>query len=159
MREILVVGTAECVYEDLDALGDRNFEEVIAVNEAVQLLEFPPDFVATVHPERARDFSRMFSQVVSLHHATGVDIVFDSLPWRYGTSALYAVAFALQMRSADRVVVAGCPLVPGTHCNSSRPLGGDIAAYRRAWCDVKDTLQKSVVSLSGWTRELIGTTL
>lgn len=157
MRQILVVGTAACVYEDIKKVDDQEFEEVIAVNDAVHLLEFPPDFVATVHPERAEDYNRMMTQCVSLHPATGVDVVFDALPWRYGTSALYAVAFALKRRSADRVVVAGCPLIDGPHCNSPRLLGGDLAAYRKPWAALAVEMAGRVESLSGWTQGVLGT--
>lgn len=149
--KIGIIGCAWCAPADFKAAPNCDFW--IAVNHSVR--DFEARFVATVHPERAAEYAGHGSKVISTaFNRKLVDVVYDETPYRFGTSGLYAVGLALFL-GAERVVLAGCPMDTGTHYYDTGVLN-PLDDHRNVWRDMLPTLRGRVTSLSGWTRELLG---
>ena len=152
---VLVVGSAGCVWDDLRSIGSMEINAVIAVNKMVRDCPLKPTYGASVHHENASLYAREGVPFVSTRFADGVALVYDQQPFRRGTSALYAVGFAL-LTGAAKVIVAGAPIDDSPHYYPGPGIGHDLAAYRDPWRQCLDTIRGRVFSLSGWTRELLG---
>lgn len=156
--KVLVVGSAECVWDDLRH-APEDIGGVIAVNSMIR--DYPNPlmiFGASVHFEKARQFRRDGIPMVCPALQDGVDICYDQQPFRRGTSALYAVGFALLI-GARQVILAGAPLDESPHYNEARNLDAELSCYRDPWQECLKTLRGRVFSLSGWTRDLLGSPL
>lgn len=149
---ILVVGSAACVWEDLKA-APGEIDAVIAVNRMIRDYPTTPTFGATVHHEMAAGFIRSGVRMIAPRLDIGVDLAYDEIPYRHGTSVLYAVGFALMLGAS--VVIAGGPIDETVHYDNRPPLF-DLAAYRAPWLQVADQIRGRVLSMSGWTRDLLG---
>lgn len=150
----LVVGCAACVWDDLRSVPE-GIGAIVAINHMGR--DFPGDIAvaASVHHEKAREFRRNDRPFVSTQLGTGVDLAYDEVPYRHGTSALYAVGFCF-LKGATDVVLAGVPIDgSGHYYDPSRPLP-DFAAFRDPWRQLLPKLRGRVSSLSGWTRETLG---
>lgn len=158
---VLVVGSAQCVWDDLKAANAFQIDAIIAVNRMIRdfpLEPFDLTYGASVHPEKALGFRREGVPFVSTKPAEGVDIIYDQRPHRSGTSGLYATGLALFI-GARRVILAGIPVDETPHYYPGEGLGSDLAVYRAPWQQLAQTLKGRVFSLSGWTRDLLGSPL
>lgn len=151
---VLVVGSAQCVWDDLRALGGLEINAIIAVNRMAKDYPLKPTYSASVHPEKAMELRRNGVLHVSTKPAEGVDVIYDQRPWRSGTSGLYAAGLAL-FTGGHKVFLAGIPIDDSPHYYAAPNLD-DLAAYRAPWQQLLPTLKGRVFSLSGWTRELLG---
>jgi hypothetical protein len=156
MDNILVVGCAAGVWRDLVEVPFKSSYAVIAVNRAI--VDYPQRnamlFGATLHHEMALSFKRDTLRIVSTRMAPGVSFAYDEIPFRHGSSALYAVGLGLLL-GGKRIILAGCPLDGGPHYYDE-PNHIDVEAYRDPWMRCKGLIQGRVFSMSGWTKELLG---
>jgi hypothetical protein len=159
----LVVGSASCVYDDLRFKPYTG--PTIAVNRAMLDLDIPVDIGCTLHHEITREL--MLGYNGRLFCSRGTDYVTDVLPvkdeWRNGTSGLYAVQIALHF-GAPGVILCGMPIDDSPHFHRETGLARGIpelvAMHRQPWIEYADFLRKAGVrSMSGWTRELLGSPL
>jgi hypothetical protein len=151
---VLILGCAPCVQDDVNhvPVSDSGY---IAIATGRMIVDWAHrlDYAASLH----------LSDIVHVEHATtvcteglgrGADIIYDQIPYRNGSSALYAVGFAL-LRGAERIVLAGCPIDDtGHYWDAKRPLQYD--GFRGAWLRALPQIKGRVFSMSGWTRELLG---
>ena len=155
----LVVGSAACVWSDLEKFGDQA-ASVIAVNRMI--VDYPGKLwgAASFHEDLAAAWKRESQRPVTLYcptAANGVEVVVPHGNDRWhGTSALYAVQIALEFGKADRVVLAGCPLDDSDHIYQTSNLREYLEEYRAGWVAMLPVIRGIVTSLSGWTRELLG---
>lgn len=161
MPSALVIGGADCLAADLDALGPWG-GVVVGVNDAGTC--FPVDCVVTLHPEHTPKWQRArkaagLPDVTWYSHGGGerfdVEVCSPHWRWKRGSSGLLAVYVALHVIGCDRVVLAGVPIDaspnryrPGRAWESSN-------RYRDAWVSLRSELT-DVRSVSGWTAGLLG---
>lgn len=154
----LVVGSASCVWSDLAPLRERG--PIVAVNQMIADCPWPITAGATLHENMAAGWARSALGAPIYCH-NGADGVTHVRPWRsgwQGTSALYAVEIALAL-GAGRIVLAGCPMDDGPHYYGppgESPLGPWLELYRQGWMAALPEIKGRVTSLSGWTRDLLG---
>lgn len=155
----IVLGGAETVWEDFAALGMDGC--VFAVNAAIPAHTGRIEHACTLHAEnlgrwcrdreragRNMDFDRW------THKAkTGCGPVNVRSDWG-GSSGLFAVKIAREL-GFERIVLCGVPMDARLHFD--RPgEWPDCHHYRRHWLRMKDEISPFVRSMSGWTRELLG---
>lgn len=184
MTTALVVGGADTLYADLAAWGGEP-DIVVGVNEAMpdtadaRLAPWRPwfdrmDAIATLHGEKALVWrkqraeagyppapyysqDRQWTEVLEVWRPPQ-DIGY----WTAGSSGLFAVGVALHVLGAERVVLAGVPLTPDANIYRGTPWrrrgsGKSVAdRYRPGWKRLEAELRGRVVSMSGWTRALLG---
>lgn len=155
---VLVAGSAKCVWDDIRSLGGMELNAIVAVNRMVKDYPLKPTYGVSVHHEQANDFRRDGVPMVCPKLSAGVDIAYDQAPFCKGTSAFYGVGFALLI-GASKVIVAGAPIDDSPHYYEGPGIGPDIAVYRDPWRQSLEMLRGRVFSLSGWTRELLGSPL
>jgi len=153
----LVVGSAACVHDDLARLPVRP-DQVVALNRQIRALPAAPHYGATVHPEKAQEFSRDGVTLVGTKPLPGVDVVWDGRPtFRHGTSALYACGWIMDPEPPSMIVLAGCPIDETPHFyDDTSALGDSLSAYRHFWHEALPLVKNRVFSMSGWTRDLLG---
>jgi hypothetical protein len=163
----VVLGGASCVWADLEELrGMANPDIVVAVND-----------VGTVYPHELHHWASYhagyFTRWVEQRQKNGLpgtpvlwtgkrlprglrsDIkIFDLFG---GSSGLLGAHIAMQC--ADRVVLAGVPMDPTMQHYHGRDRGKpwkDAKSYHRHWQVLAPRLRPHLRSMSGWTRDLLG---
>jgi hypothetical protein len=168
VKKALVLGSALCVWNDIEvALNLSEFDGVIAVKDAGKL--YPGEIVSWVslHPER-------FAKEVPLRAKLGYPAA-GELVGHYGSSAkgvtlvdykfigqsstgssgLFGVKRAFEL-GFDKVVICGMPLeASGGKLGEGRVWRGSVH-FRRGWEQALPQIQYRVRSMSGWTRQLLG---
>lgn len=158
-RTFLVVGSAACVWDDLDAWGKRQ-ARIVAVNRMVADLPRPITAGATLHPELAWGWRSSRRQGVpwlmwGRKLRPGIDAAVALPDGWHGTSGLYGVRVAMWL-GASRIVLAGCPMDDTPHHYDDGALGSWLEHYRHGWRNAFPEIHGRVTSLSGWTRDLLG---
>lgn len=155
-----VLGHGWSLLEDLEAYGGPH-DVTVAVNRAAISYTGHVDHWVTLHPEKLRHWKMMRAA------AGGSDgyvtwsrreprLVHRIAPHVWGGgSGLLAVRVALEEIGADRVVLCGMPMDNGPHCGESDDWG-QADRFRPDWEGRAPNLRGRVVSMSGWTRELLG---
>lgn len=178
----LVLGGAECVWDDIDEserlLGPEWWDIVVAANDVGCHWPKQLDAWASLHPNKFRDWTKLRA---SLGHPNGYQTFTRrgsgqkhadvAVTHRFGggASGLLAVTVALHL-GATRVVLCGIPMEKVPHFAESevhvrgRPWRPD--AHRRKWKQHAAELSGTVRSMSrvygpdGWrssfTRNLLG---
>lgn len=156
----LVVGSADCAFDDLAPFKDRA-DIVIAVN--AMIVAYPGDISVgvTLHSEftpwyrSQRDLKQTTPWTLySLASNDGVDHVVA--PRWIGTSSLYGVQLAMDRLGARRIVLAGVPLDTRPKFDQPNCLEPWLQQYRDNWTQAKEHFTVPVHSVSGWTRDLLG---
>ncbi len=155
MRPLVVMGTAPCLYADLDALG-RIDADFMAINRAGLDPELPVQFWATLHH---RDFTDQGWLEHRKYFGGSIDftaifrvripdfpapVMTHRAPDLSGSSALYGVSAGLSL-GYGQIVVVGAPLKDDGYIS-----------FRPGWLALRDKLIGRVTSMSGWTREFLG---
>lgn len=172
----LVVGGAACVWDDLTiALREYRPALVFVVNDIGTVYSDRIDFWVSLHPEKLLNWQTLRRQNgLNDDYLTytyepcqpglvpGGDPRVDKwLDYRYpgmtgsGSSGLLAVK-AAQAEGCDRIVLAGVPLTTKERHFFSRDLWHERDQFAEAWKIAYPHLRDSVRSLSGWTKELLG---
>lgn len=155
----LVIGGASCAWDDLRALGSWG-DVRIAVNDMASVYPHRIDHIATLHAEklirwtaeRERRGGNMDFVTWGRPEKPGTDRTLAG--WTSGSSGLFAVGVALEL-GAEQVVLAGVPMDPQPHFFNEAEWP-EFRLYRKAWERRADALRGRVFSMSGWTRELLG---
>lgn len=166
---LLVIGTARCVWDDLDWLGEWP-GDAMCVNDVAEhyqgrvrhLFSLYPDLLQGWRKVRRHRFPGVDGPLVDTHsHRNGPEI--DRI-WppavMGGTSGLGAALAGLMLGYAP-VLLAGTPIANIGHYYDppGAPTGGPGQEHvRLRWIEMRDTVfHGRVLSLSGWTREVLGT--
>lgn len=161
----LVLGSANTLHDDSRAaLAMFDPDMVIACNHAARDWPGRLDHWATMHPDllpswiadRARQGHEPAGRYWHARHRivpSGIEATAVE-SWG-GSSGLLCVAVAFEL-GAERVVLAGVPLLKtAKHFNDQRNWE-EARAYQQAWELKKPLLLGRVKSMSGWTRDLLG---
>lgn len=166
---VIVAGNALCLHEDL-ALARETYPSapVIAVNGASR--ETKAFALYSKHPERflmlgwIRNQIRLFGDDFTVHGGklalsnTHVDYWWP-LAYGVGGSAWDARKMA-SMMGFDLVILCGCPMVPGPYVGNHN-IGGfmhrdDVVLGFQKDIECDTNWHKGAVSMSGFTREILG---
>ena len=153
MNIVLVVGCAACVWDDLKRVP--LYHDIVTTNQMTRDYPRVPNVSVTLHPDKAVRYARQGVHMVSWEHTVGTDEVWMDEAFRYGSSGLYAVGYALKEMQATLVILAGVPMDDTPHYYDGGSLEPYLFAYREAWQDVLPQLRGRVISMSGWTRQLL----
>lgn len=154
---VLIVGSSASVKKDLEQVDLKDFDAVIAVNRARELVEH--DFFVTVHADRFERESESILYVANKQQQDSrVDIVFDPY-WNKGDlnsggSGLVAVKFALEVLNAETITLAGMGIDESPHFYDSKPWA-NYDKMQKAWTLARSKMLGKVTSLSGWTKQLL----
>lgn len=144
MRTALVIGGAECVWEDIAAAQAIDYQAVIACNDIGA--EWPGELDAWVslhprsfdsgpnwrkrradngHPPAKRYFGHPPAFKGNRREGSKLETFVTATPYDFageksGSSGLYAAKVALVDLGFDRVVLAGVPMTPTPHFNEKR---------------------------------------
>lgn len=165
MSAVLILGAADCLWQDLRALGHWD-GDVMAVNRSGVHYAGRINHWVTMHPEflgawmEARAVSFGPEQFTTWAQSEGDDIdhaVTDIEP--RGSSGLFAVRVALQCLGCERVVLAGMPIDDRPHFYDAdgKRSGPPFRYYMPDWLRARRREFKGRVrSMSGWTGEVLG---
>jgi hypothetical protein len=166
MSAVLLLGDADCVYEDAAAaLAEFKFDFVAAVNNIGRTWPYDVAHWFTLHPAPCPDWmgihrARQERMGKGLNHPTtwahkpwpGVDRVVANC-W-LGSSGLFAVKCLIYEIGATAIVLAGIPM-EGKHFYTDRDWK-HATKYQPAWEKHLNEIAPYVRSMSGWTRGLLG---
>ena len=168
----LVLGGADCIWDDLAALEDATGPWpgiVVAVNAIGALWPRRLDHWATLHPEHMAPwleariengypagFTVWAHELERWHSKKGRDLVDRTLPVprRSGSSGMFGVDVARAV-GCDRVVLCGVPMSRSPHFGRS-DAWRDADTYWQRWEERRADLAPFVRSMSGRTREMLG---
>lgn len=163
----VILGSGASLQGDIAALGEWT-GTVIAVNRAGIAYPGRIDHWVTLHPEMLEGF--MEERAIAYgpsdfttwsqrpHDDAQVDRVVTDIEPK-GSSGLFAARIALRHLGCDRVVLAGIPIDDGPHFYDADGVrsGPAFRYYRPAWLRARrQEFSGRVRSLSGWTREILG---
>ena len=169
---LLIIGGGRCVWDDLEAFKDENFEGArMCINDVGQHYDRRVDHWATLHPEWMINWMEYRVNHVPAggqkplvhserqHHA--VDVVWN-LKASGGSSGLLAVFVGILM-GYDEITLAGVPLDASGHYfdppwpRQTANANFDNPPTRSVWeWASKEVFDGKVKSLSGWTKRLLG---
>ena len=167
----VVLGGAPCVFQDwADYVSGFGCPDLlIIINDLSTHWTLPvPDILCTLHPEKLPDWlrdraNRGLAPIERVFAFCPTDsYVTDTLPYQMpgvsgsGSSGLYACKVAMHMEM-DQTVLCGVPMSAkvGHHNNRAKPWYAADKFFRQ-WRDAEPILKGRVVSMSGRTRELLG---
>lgn len=157
MLTVRVLGHGWSLWDDLDVCDPCDL--TVAVNRAAISYEGVVDHWVTLHPEKLAHWRRLRGErpdrpvTWSRREPRIVDRIV-SHSWG-GGSGMLAVRVALEHLQAGRVILCGMPIDGGPHAGEETPWK-DSGLFRPDWEKRADELRGRVVSLSGWTRDLLG---
>lgn len=165
---LLVIGTARCVWDDLARYVAAPGCDAMAVNDAIEHYPRPLRHCLSLYPEllpgwmmvRATRFHGVDGRPPDTHSYRGGHIDRVWPPGIVGGTSGLAAALVGLMLGHEAVILAGVPLTDTGHYYEP-PAASTGAhgrpAHRAAWEQARDELFGGrVTSLSGWTRELLG---
>ena len=175
MIKTLVIGSADCVLQDLTRLDLTSFNYIIAVNRSILLYPSATHWV-TLHPEKLIEWETELRDplpeecvVVSFdrkQNLLGNRITFqvdDTLDYLFpgcansGSSGLFAVKYAIEKLRSESTILAGVPMDPINCHYSETEIWTEGETFWDSWVRTKDFLiDNGVRSLSGRTMNLLG---
>lgn len=160
MKLLVVCGSAPCLKEDLETLGElyRGKVDFMAVGLDVAMRPVAWKYIATGHFEDIQ-FIHQYAALHNLkgykliHHnkQLGVDIIEPLENWVGGSSALLGVVAALKL-GYNKIVLCGCPMAGP---NPGHP-GADYSMFQDRWVKEAVGISPHVRSMSGFTKDLLG---
>jgi len=167
MSIALVMGGAQCLFEDIAAAEKLFKPDIIVAVKDIGITWPHVDHWVTYHPERLPkelaerrraglpDPGQIWAYQVP--RKSGIDLPIKALTsTKGGSSGLLGTEVALIV--ATKAVLCGIPLDP-KQVHYRRPRKGGWPpgqTYRLAWKAIYPKLKHRVRSMSGWTRELLG---
>lgn len=174
----LVIGSAACVAQDIDAaraiIGEP--DGVVCCNEAGVLWPTRFDAWVSLHPhffdsaanrrwaarrdEKGLPRPKLYvaHEQPPAHFCRPLDLLTaNRFPGQRnsGSSGMFAAKVALVDLGFDTAVLCGIPLDPQPHFHDDKPWA-DAMNYHAAWREIPSEFRKRMRSMSGWTRELLG---
>lgn len=167
-RPCLVLGSAQCLWDDVSAALDLGeYEAVYAAKHAGIYWPGRLDVWITFHPEWAVSFreQRRFlrypepGEVVAHEQRPGVDRVVRSylIPGMHnsGASGFFAVQQALEA-GYDRLVLCGIPMTREHGRIDGRKIWDSAVTYQTRVRPILGQIRDRVRSMSGWTQRELG---
>jgi len=162
----LVLGDANCVYEDAEAALKLFTPDLVAATNNIGIdWEGQLDHWFTLHPTECADWVGMEMAVarrvregrnrpITWAHkaAKGIDQVSDD--WG-GSTGLFAVK-NLRHIGCEKIILAGVPMTSDGAHYYSKTLWSKAHMYHKGWRNHYDEIAPYVRSMSGWTQELLG---
>jgi len=162
--DLLVMGTAACLWDDLSRYDDQHKGERLAVNDAIFYYPVFASFKLNHGVSLHCDFLSVYthgSPSLPTHSNISSNGGHPTHVWPLqrdgGTGGLFAVLIGLLM-GFDRIILAGSPIDGSGHFYypGKTALYGD-SIVRDEWLRARDAVFKGKVkSLSGCTREWLG---
>ena len=169
IRRALILGGANCVWDDVEAackLG--KFQAIVAVNDVGA--EYPEhvDIWCSLHPDklpawakqRADNGYRPAGMLVGHADKKSAGFLDETTPYQWpgmsgsGSSGLFAVKVALE-HGYNRVVLCGVPMEKRPHFFKKEPWP-QVDSFTAAWKTSINNYSEFTRSMSGWTAELLG---
>jgi hypothetical protein len=170
----LILGGAECVWDDVEAALDLGeFDAVVACNDVAAVWPGPLAALVTLHPEKAGLWLKRRAQAGYEPPAAVYGHVIPRRPHRdpnvthavdpyfpgqtlSGSSGLFAAKVALVDLGHDRGVLCGVPmLMKAGHIVRGKPWSG-ANSHQQGWKQVMPALKGRLTSMSGWTAQHLG---
>jgi hypothetical protein len=169
----LVLGSAQCLHADREAVDWAKPDRVYAVNFAGIIV---PDADVWVmgHAEHVADYLRRFRawgrplpEIVAGTHRRHLmkgkppkidrfeEPIFEGQKSKRFDSGLMGVRVALG-DGATKVIVCGIPLSVGANLNAWTPAAHTYATYRQAWEEALPHMRGKVKAVSGFPRSKLG---
>ena len=162
----LVLGGAQCVYNDIAAAQAMFKPDIIVAVKDIGITWPHVDYWATLHPERLPkelkqrrdaglpDPKAIYSYRMRVPSGLGIEIRVLDTPG--GSSGMLGTQAALLV--ADKAVLVGIPLDPKQvhYCRPKKGGWPPANMYRKVWTEAHPKLKDRVRSVSGWTRDLLG---
>ena len=160
-KRLLIIGSAPCVYADIERAQVFGDFDVMAIGiDALDKYSGAFAFVASNHQEDIMPIHAVMLQrseacgyngpylMIAPEHWRGVQIVEPYRP-PSGSSAITG-AFAAIRLGYEKIILCGCPLT------GNAPEGNPYEAFRPGWETHRAVFDGIVKSMSGWTRDLLG---
>lgn len=170
LKKILIIGTAQCVWDDLLKVRDvLEVPAIMVVKDIGAYLPFSVQHWVTLHPKnlpglmQLRAFHKHGNGERLTTHSNkahpGIDVAWD-IPNTGGGSGMYAIKVALRLGYED-ITLAGIPMDGTPHFYDPPWRGADCddRHNRDPWrmeVDRDPDTWKRIKSLSGWTHTLLG---
>jgi hypothetical protein len=177
MRVALVVGSAACVWDDVDeALSLGDFAGAVGCNDIGPVWPGRLDAHVSQHADLHRKWARERElQGLPPHKAVLIvaggaqseprlsPAVTGETEYRFpgqkvsGSSGLFALKVALIDLGFDRAVLCGVPMMDGAGhiTNPGKPWSG-AADHRAGWLEALPQINHRARSMGGWTSTLLG---
>lgn len=165
-----MVGAGRTLWDDLRAVRGvlEQGAAVLAVNHSILFFEGTIEHAVSHHADSLPHLvalRRLARRGAAIAHSTkaapGIDRVWPKV-YRIGDSGLLAARIAVALGFA-RVVLAGVPMDERGHfyedpggATPPAPSAFKFGRHRKAWETYRAELVGRVVSMSGWTRQLLG---
>lgn len=174
---LIICGDGSCIWDDLKTFGCAKGEgrgsvqkagwDFMVINHMVEVFPGYIDHAFSNHPEhllafywaRRPEYAREFPGKIQMHSCfSGVNWTW---PWKgLGTSGLNAVLTGLCL-GYEQIVLAGMPLDDRPHNGEPRwrKSNFEIKDVEPHWMRAKDVFEERVKSLSGRTKDWLGSPL
>ena len=161
-RQLLVLGGADCVWEDLKAFGPVSCD-VMVINDMG--CDYPGiiKYWVTLHPEKFdgwrsrrrgnQDYETWAHSVIVRSKA--YDVVNKTTKDWGGSSGLFAAKVGLEL-GYDHITLCGCPMTETPHYFQPNRSWKDCSSFIPGWTKNLDAIKGKVFSMSGWTKEILG---
>jgi hypothetical protein len=165
MRLALILGGADCLFDDIEAALELTGPGpiIIATNHAGRDYHGHVDHWVSMHAEllafwaneRAKAGRGPAGRLWSAAHRQGGTSSIDRIASPGGSSGLLAVFVGLEL-GLDRLILCGVPMQPAArHYDDMRPWT-EARQYLPAWRRAVPTIVDRVRSMSGATADLLG---
>lgn len=162
---LLVVGCADCVWDDIKAAPVKD-KDVLAISDIG--IYFPGDLThwVTCHPniiaggrlirDQRKDHQDFLVHIPDYAVPKVGDYVW-TIPKLAGTSGMFGILVGIGL-GYKKIILAGVPLTRSGHFwNPTIQIGFDKKGIRLSWEKTSEQVfEDRVRSLSGWTKELLG---
>lgn len=171
MRIALVLGGAECLWQDVEAaLEMGEFQGVVACNDAGAAWPGDLDGWVSLHSGKLARWIRdreknghwpawkVAGHLNETQRSPAVALYVDHrFPGqrKSGSSGLFAAKFALIDLGFDRAVCCGMPLEAQKHFFGGGPWYS-YGGHRGGWTQALPVIRDRLRSMSGWTADLLG---
>jgi hypothetical protein len=165
-KTAIVLGSAAGCWEEFDTARAMIPRQpiVIACNHAFRDAPFEVAHAVTMHPDlfkkwvperRALGFPDAGSYWHARHRIPWEGVTSRPIESWGGSSGMLCVAVAFEL-GCDRIVLAGVPLLKTAQHFDDHRNWDEARQYRWAWQSRRGQLLGRVKSMSGWTRDLLG---
>ena len=176
-KKALIIGTADCFYEDMKGVDYESYE-VFGLNDIPVYYSIICDHLVSMHPERIGWYTCLGSkyQIHARPDPNGIKLVHDRFQthsnekyalvdhvWTFndggGSTSLYAVKICMIM-GFDKIHLVGCPMDNSPRFTMPRGMKSkhDYSKVENweTWENHAKDMEGRVFSRSGKTRELLG---
>jgi len=162
---LVVVGCAECVWDDISSVS-FNGKDVLVLSDMGMFFPGTITHWASCHPniivggKLVRDQRRYHEDFLSHipdYAAPKIGDVTWTIPKLAGTSGMFGTLIGIGL-GYTKIILAGIPLNRSGHFwNPKIKVKFDKSGIRLSWQQISQKIfNNKVRSLSGWTRELLG---